>query len=285
MSWLARGLNIFKAIAMVTHKRSWIRPFIILLVLCAGSSALAESWQQAKGKHFIVYFEQKQDEESAKAVLREAEKYYDRISRLIGYARYSDYWTWEERVRILVFKDQDSFMKKTHQPPWSMGYADRDSALFSSRVIVTFNQEQGFLLGLLPHEIGHLILRDFVGFATFLPLWFEEGVAQLEEIYQKENARKIMKKLARKNQYIPLRTLANWDVRSEQDPEKAAVFYAQSVSVVDFLMRHYGSTAFANLCRRLKGEMSFEEVLASTYGQKLKSLEDLERSWVNDLRN
>ncbi len=247
-------------------------------------SAFAQGWQEVKGNHFIVLFEARQSPDAANAILRAAEGYYDKIARRLGYSRYSG-WAWEQRVKILVFKDQQTFMSKTGQPPWSSGYSDRDSELFQSRVIVTYQQESGFLKGLLPHEIGHLILRDDVGFDKLLPLWFEEGVAQLEEMYKTENSKKLMKKLIRKNQYIPLAALSSWDVRQEQDPEKAALFYAESVSIVDFLMSSRGSAVFADLFRRLKDGLSFEDALMSAYKQQFKSTSGLEEGWINYLKN
>lgn len=45
-----------------------------------------------------------------------AEEYYHKIAYQIGYARYGNFWTWNDRVRIIVYPDQKVFMMETQQP-------------------------------------------------------------------------------------------------------------------------------------------------------------------------
>ena len=243
-------------------------------------NAQADTWQDLKGDHFVVYYNFKEDLPNVQLLLRKAEEYYDRIARQIGYARYANFWTWDERVKIIVFPNQETFVRNTHQPAWSRGYAERDSELFHSRIIVTYRQEADFLEGLLPHEIGHLILHDFVGFSTFLPLWFDEGVAQLQEKDKKGLADQFIKPLAKQRSHVPFKLLMYWDIRKESDAQKVKIFYAQSVSIVDFMIKNYGSSAFGNFCRNLKEGKTMEEVLRSTYTGTIDSVENLEKRWV-----
>ena len=248
-----------------------------------GNSAYSDvekgAWQELKDKHFVVYYQDKDDYDVAKILLREAEAYYQKIGAQIGYTRYADFWTWEDRAKILLFHSQKSFVETTGQPPWTGGYADRDTYLFNSRVIVTYKQEQKFLDGLLPHEISHLILRDYISDHQ-IPMWFDEGVAQLQEPAKKEVADRIMRTLVGKGAYIPFAILMVWDIRREKDTQKVQTFYAQSLSVVEFLVETYGGDSFSRLCRYLRDGKEFEDALKAAYSNTLPSIEDLEHKWV-----
>ncbi len=258
------------------------------LYLCASLAGaedmpLPGDWQELKGKHFVVIYSLEGNRKSARTILRRAEEYYDKIARSIGYSRYAHFWTWEERVKIVIFPDQDTFRSATGQPAWSLGYAVRDSQLFRSRIIVTYRHEFDFLDGLLPHEISHLIIRDFIGFEAEIPVWFDEGVAQLFDADKKIQARDFMQNMVEAGSYVPFSILHSWDVRREKDPQKVMVFYAQSVSVVDFLITRYGSDAFGRLCREMKDGKNFEEALRSAYTNTIDSLADLEAKWLGYL--
>jgi len=236
-------------------------------------------WHQIKGDHFVVYVPSHDEESTGRDVLRVAEEDYDKVARQIGYARYGNSWTWEERVKIIVFADQRSYASTTNQPAWSKGYAVRDSKLFESRAIVTFKQEEDFLDSVLPHEISHLILRDFMGLDQPIPIWFDEGVAQLQEVPD-DISRRVMTHLARSGETIPLDLLEKIDIRREQDSRKVAIFYVQSRLVLEFLIKNYGQDAFARLCREMKNGASFDDALKAAYAPSIDSIKTLENKWV-----
>lgn len=258
--------------------------FLLGLIFLFTHPALAEDWSELKDEHFVVFYPPAQDSAWARKVLWKAESYYEKIATQIGYSRYSDFWTWDERVKIIIFENQESYLRKTGQPQWSTGYSNRDSRLFNSRVIVTYYQENDFLPGLLPHEISHLILRDFIGFDREIPIWFDEGVAQFYEEGKKEKVAEVIGKLVNQKQFIPMESLNQWDVRQETDPRKVSLFYIQSVSVVDFLMREYGFRSFALLCRNLKEGKDMESALLNAYSGSINSLRVLEDKWVRGIR-
>lgn len=278
MSLPVKSLNSFL-------KRSKI--FIVCLFLSfltVNHSDSSEKWFEVKDKHFMVLYQVAADEEQARIILRKAEDYYNKIADQIGYARYSNFWTWDERVRIVVFPDQATFQQKTGQPEWSTGYASRDSHLFKSRLIVTFKQEGSFIDGVLPHEITHLIFRDMVGFDTYIPIWFEEGMAQLQEREKKDKALPFMRTLIKREIYIPLNQLNQADIRKETDGKKVSLFYAESLSVVEFLLKEYGSHAFRYLCLNLKEGKTMQESLRSAYPSSIESLKQLEDKWLKYMK-
>ena len=242
-------------------------------------------WEEEKGKHFIVKYPSDKSASWAREILRQAEVYYEKIAAEIGYARYRNFWTWENRVIITIFPDQKTFIEMTGQPDWSRGGAAGHRELLNSRSIISYPQEGRFIEEILPHEISHLILWDFVGFNKRLPVWFEEGVAQLQEKDKIELANMAMKRLVATDEFIPFDVLFRIDIREETDPLKVTIFYLESFLIVDFLIKKYGSESFGRLCRNLRDGKKFEDALAAAYILKINSISDFEKKWLRYMKN
>jgi len=223
--------------------------------------------------------------DSAKRVLNRAEEYYHKIAYQIGYARYGNFWTWNDRVRIIVYPDQKVFMMETQQPFWAKGSAIRHKKLFEQKKIVSFKQDGDFLTTILPHEMAHLIWLDFLGVGRPVPLWFEEGIAQLFEEGYEQKALEIMKYFIREEKQIGIDSLMTLDINNETEILKVSVFYAQSLSIVHFLIKAYGTQSFQQLCGYLKDGRPFVEALRATYTNQIRSIEELEKKWLIYMKN
>jgi len=270
---------------LIKNKR---RLFIIILVfICIYPYLLSASqnpieWKQKKGAHFIVKYASGIPYGWVARLLSYAENYYSKIAYQIGYTRYTDFWIWDKRAEIIVYPDRRSFSKATGQPIWSRGGAIRDGIFRNGRLIVTFWQENGFLEGVLPHEIAHLILHDFIGDSRKIPVWLDEGLAQLQEKDKVRLADMIIcNSIKHGNGYIPFQRFINADFRYTGMPkEKIRLFYAQSLSVVAFLIRHYGVNSFGILCRCLRDGADFSIALRKAYPTIFKNIFSLEKQWI-----
>jgi hypothetical protein len=241
----------------------------------------ADEGYSKKGQHFIIYCQNKNDIQWAGKVLEKADAYYDSLASMMGYARYSNYWSWEERVRIIVYSDEEQFHKETGMPSWSKAGALRDNYIFDSRVIVTFKQENNFLEGILPHEISHLMLHDYIGHSV--PLWFDEGIAQHQEEGKKEMADRGMRILLKQDLYIPFYKMSSV-VLKDASEQQVTLFYVQSVSMIHFLITKFGHDQFQELLHAMKEGKSFESALLKGYSS-IESLEDFEKKWLRYLKN
>ena len=72
----------------------------ILFVFC--NNGFCDDWSELKGKHFIIEYLKTDDVDFARKVLNQAELYYQKIAKNIGYTRYKDFWTWDERTKIVI---------------------------------------------------------------------------------------------------------------------------------------------------------------------------------------
>jgi hypothetical protein len=275
------------------QKGAFFACLFLLIFFCAESAAF--EWQELSGEHFIIYF--LENKNFAQDILDKAEVYYRNIALELGYPRYSEFWTWDNRVKIYIYPDRDSFQKATGQPTWSEGMAS-----YADKKIISYAWSKGFTESLLPHEMAHLIFRDFVRFKGEIPLWLDEGVAQWMEMSKRPQIKRVAKKYFQENSLLCIEDMMRLDIRNlkyedavyirptrTRDGKDGILFlsaqllintyYIQSVSLVGFLIEKYGSVAFADFCRELRDGKSVEEALRSAYPAHIRSLREFEDRW------
>ncbi len=230
------------------------------------------SWKEFKGDHFIIFYDQ--DDQFAKGVLEKAEEYYKKIADELGYERYSNFWQWDHRVKIYVYPSRDMFLQHTGQENWSSG-----AASYKEKEIWTYNWGEGFLEDLLPHEITHLIFRDYVGFKGEIPLWLDEGVAQWQESSKRGVVARLMKSVLQEGKAYSLKELTESDIRHVKDGARVTIFYMEAISLVSYLVNEQGRDNFIAFCRQLRDGKSLDEALRFTYPTTIRNLDDLEEAW------
>lgn len=278
----------------MNKQKKFLLVFLFFCLIFIFQKSFAQGWQELKGEHFIIYFTQ--DDKFARQVLDKAEYFYQKIATDLGYPRYSEFWLWDKRVKIYIYPDHASFLNATGQPNWSKGMAD-----YTNKQIKSFIWSEGFVESLLPHEMAHLIFRDFVGFKGEIPLWIDEGVAQWEEEAKRNQVKRVTKEFLKKNSLISLQDMMKLDIRyirNEADKiyirsiriegkpgiliisgkDLISTYYLQSVSLVGFLIEKYGKP-FVNFCRELRDGESVEEALRFSYPGAITNFGDLEEKW------
>jgi hypothetical protein len=237
----------------------------------------AQEWQELKSEHFIVY--SVGDDQFAKDVSSKSETYYRKIASELGYQRYSGFWTWDNRVKIFIHPDRESFLRSTGQPDWSEGVAN-----YTTKEIASYAWSEGFLDALLPHEMAHLIFRDYVGFKGEVPLWLDEGVAQWMEPKKREIVKIVMKRLIDQGKYIPLSQMMTLDIRQSKNAEMVTNYYIQAVSMVSFLVTEYTAARFTNFCRQLRDGKSIVESLTFAYPTSIRNVDEFQVKWLKYIR-
>lgn len=267
---------------------------LVFLSVCPAAS-WALDWQQIKGDHFIVNFIQ--DRDFANNVLSHAEMYYNKIANDLGYQRYSSFWSWKQRVNIFVYPDHKSYTEATGQPDWSDGKADYN---FQNKQISMYADSQRFLDTILPHEIAHLIFRDFIGFKGTIPLWLDEGIATSAEEQTYADMNNKVREFYKKSTLLKLQDMMTLDFKKASNlasvrdiimkddspgyliitPDKFIVlFYTESASIVSFLRERYGSQRFTQFCYDLRDGKSVQEALQDVYPDDCPNINELEKRW------
>lgn len=131
----------------------------------------------------------------------------------------------------------------------------------------------------LRHELTHLVVHT----ATFspyggLPTWLDEGLAMHAEGEPAASFVALLYHAAEEDELISLRTL-NGPFSS--DTTKAYLSYAQSLSVVRYLLDTYGPEAMQELLMLMTQGETIDAALQQSYG---KPLDGIEAEWRTALR-
>jgi len=171
---------------------------ILLTFLCSGSQASEkEDWKEFRSSHFIIYYKNA-PRDMIETINETAEYYYQEITRNLGFYRHES-WTWDKRAKIYIYRDSQDYVKTAKQMQWSHGAASA-----ADKTIRTFPAAHGFFDSTLPHELGHIIFREFIGFNSFIPLWFDEGVAMYQEKARRWGSNQNVLKAMEEDRFIPL---------------------------------------------------------------------------------
>lgn len=258
-----------------------MKKYILCLsaVLISANPAIAadDNWHMAKSTHFVVYYKNT-PESFINALTEKSEDYYDKIAVDLGFTRY-DFWLWDNRAKIYIHDNAADYQSATGQPKWSGG-----SAVPGQKIIQTFPYAQGFFEKILPHEMGHIIFREFVGFENpAIPLWLEEGVASYQEKATYSMADTLIRKAIEKGDFLSLERLSGLDPRLSMPEELAELFYVESFSVIDFLIKEFGKDKFVSFCQGLRDKKSLERAIASNY--PFSNLQELGEAWEKHLKS
>ena len=242
---------------------------VIFLCFLAGSPASAGEWREAKSEHFIVY-SRNAPARFIQSLIDGAEKHYRKTTTTLGFTRYKG-WIWDERVKIYVYDDAGDYQKSHYG-------CSGGTAQTGARLIMTYPSARGFFDSVLPHELGHIVFRDFIGPKARVPLWLEEGVAMAQEETGAFGADDDVRRALKEGTFIPLPDLDRRGLTNNSDRAFVDLFYAEAASVVDFLITQGEMYRFARLCREMKDGRRFEWALKKAY-MKYQTLGDLDEAW------
>ncbi|MGQ4809974.1 hypothetical protein NKDENANG_03417 [Candidatus Entotheonellaceae bacterium PAL068K] len=263
-----------------THKAAWplLGLGLVLLssVCLAPEASLAERWQEKRGQHFQVFY--RGDAAFATTVMRWAEQYYTQIRLDLGLNHVVNRdrvpWLWDQRCRIYLYPDRRSYLHATGAPAWSGGRVQ-----YRERAVYSFMGADAFLEKTLPHELAHILFREYVGFDnTEVPRWLDEGVAQYAEVGRRDKALAFMVQGLSRGIYVPFDRFNRFPV-NRVPGNVARLFYAQAVSLVHFFLAHYGSRRFIALCSNLRDGYRLGRALSFATAGQVQSLGDLEAVW------
>ncbi len=185
---------------------------------------------------------------------------------------------WTPICEIYLHPTAQEYSKSTGAPVASPGHTTlkTEGVRVLSRRIDLHTDEANMMTGVLPHETTHVVLAGRMGDQP-VPRWADEGMAVLSE--PKKRIQKHLDNLpkhARENTLFHVSRLMQ--MADYPEPKLVGPFYAQSVSLVDYLTRLKGPQAFGEFMKDgLKN--GYESALSRHYG--IQSYNDLNQSWWN----
>jgi hypothetical protein len=247
--------------------------FIFISLPVQYSNSLSEEkWWVKKSTHFIVYYKQQPYPGFIEKFINKAESYYRSILETLGFRRF-DFWTWDNRCKIYLESTHNDYIEGGLRPVWSRGHVN-----IQKRVIRSYINKD-LLDTILPHEMAHLIFREFVGYKRRLPLWLDEGVATLMEEENREKRLATAKDLVKSGVFLTIDKLTQITHGTLITPP--TIFYAQASSLVDFLLQAYGKRRFLDFCRCLRDKDDWERCLLESY--RVSDFSQLNKKWLDFL--
>jgi hypothetical protein len=236
-----------------------------------------DSWQVMRGQDFNIYYRADVPDDFVQTTMDTSEDELKRVTDNLGITN-NPSWGGGRQIKVYIYSNKQDYIKNGGQSGWSHGVA-----FAKAKTIKLFPDVNGFFDSLLPHELGHIIFRDYIGFTAVIPLWFEEGVAIYQEKAKRLGSNDTVKEALENGQFIPLTQLTGVRLYKDTKDQIVDLFYSESASVVYYLITELGEQEFYMLCNEIKNGTPFEEALHDVY-LRFKNIDELNQAWVGYLQ-
>ncbi len=231
-----------------------------------------DGWSVAETTNFRLFHQHSRA--LAETVLRKAER--TRTEQQRKWFRV-DAGDWQPKCRIMLYPSMEAYCQATGAPPNpGGGHTDiqQDEGRVIGRCIHLHGSRSLVVNGVLPHEVTHAVLAGRFG-GERVPRWADEGMAILAEAPSRIKLH--LHYLPRwREEDLLFRMQELISMREYPEPRLVGAFYAQSVSLVEFLMSQKGGArSFADFVR--DGERDgYAASLRRHYGW---TFAELDRHW------
>jgi hypothetical protein len=228
-------------------------------------------WAKTETAHLLVYHALSQEEAEKAVRLAEATR------RAMTRKWFGDAaGPWSPRCMIYLHPTVKGYTAATGAASYSPGHStiSMDQGRVVQRRIDLRCDDPAMLAATLPHEMTHVVFAGQFG-RHLVPRWADEGMAVLSEA--RERIDLLLGKLPGHRDDGTLFRVGEL-IRMQEYPEARLVgaFYAQSVSLVEFLCKKKDAQTFARFLREgLDG--SYETALQRHFGYR--DFDELDREW------
>jgi hypothetical protein len=181
----------------------------------------------------------------------------------------------DKPVKILIYETQKDLLGAL--PPrgveWAGGQAfPREGIILLNAAPTADGREYG--LRTVPHELSHLIIHaatdnPYGG----LPRWLDEGLAMYAEGSLPSSFERALQAAIAEDNLLSLRALSG---NFPTDPERSLLGYAESHSVVKYLLGQYGRDRMSKLLAVFRDGSTPDDALRAAYGFDTAGME---REW------
>lgn len=224
-------------------------------------------------RHFNIYSEQYAASERFVELLETLH-----ANLMLDLAPFSP-WARAEKVSVFLFKNRETYRKVTGRPAWSGG-----ASSVPKRKVYVYESEE--LPGILAHEMTHIYFDGFFLDGTVDPLWLSEGMATLVQVERGLAAPNWLREnLARLEggETFPIEKFVGVSSTSGWSDDKVRLWYAQSYSIVRYLIRTQYRSSFYKFAAHLREGRPVAEALYRAYGAPYTRLRALEIAWRHEI--
>ena len=226
-------------------------------------------WQELGSDRIILYW-YRGDEDFGQALLDRALEALDQLSHDTGV-------TVEKAVKIFIYGSHSDLLGALDQGAreWTGGRA------FTDQGIVVIGVSPGNLewgKRATVHELTHVVVHQVTDTPLGgLPTWLDEGLAMyaegdLEPVYVAE-----LNEAAESNTLISVRSISS---SFSADSDLASLSYAESYSLVEFILDQYGEEKMTQLIDIFTEGAYYDDALQEALGVDTDGLEDAWRAWL-----
>ena len=226
------------------------------------------SWNSlAEGKVTLYWY--KGEQSFAQELMAAAQQAIDRLTKDTG-ARL------EKPARIYVYASpQDLRGGMIHPQEWTGGVAFTRYGIIAIGIAPS-NLQWGRRT--IAHELAHLVIHQMT-FNPYgdLPTWLDEGLAMYAEGALEPEYRALLNGVIARGGLISVRSLSS---PFSAYAREAALSYAQSYSLVEFLISNYGQGKMLELLYTFREGSSYDEAIEKVYGFDMDGLDTLWLDYV-----
>jgi len=218
-------------------------------------------WKSLSSGQLTLYWYQG-DDAFAQELMDAADEALERLTSDIGVSL-------ERAVKVYIYASSEDLLGALVFPyEWTGGLAFTDFGIIAIGIAP---DDLSWGRRAMAHELAHLVIHQAV-FGPFgqLPTWLDEGLAvHAEGELRSEFGRRLEEAISR-NQLISVRSLAS---SFPADLDEAMLSYAESYSVVQFLLDNYGRERMQQLLGVFREGSSYDGALMEVYGFDTDGLE------------
>ena len=183
----------------------------------------------------------------------------------------------EQPVNIYIYASQADLLSAMVFPQeWSGGFSYYEYGLIAIG-IPTNDLDWG--KGAIAHELGHMVTHQitFSPYGAVLPLWLDEGLAMYAQGKPDPYLESVLKNAIAQHNLISVRSLAS---PFSAISAEAYLSYAESQSIVPFLIQNYGGDKMLQLLNLLKEGNTYDDALVQVYGFDQDGLDTLWQKYI-----
>ncbi|HWP49206.1 MAG TPA: peptidase MA family metallohydrolase [Candidatus Limnocylindrales bacterium] len=236
--------------------------------------AFAEEWKTRSTRHFYLHY-LGENQKLVEFLSLKVDKIYEEVTEDLGYrpkAKISVYLCPTETC----FKEKQPYSQDV--PHWAVGVAYPSLNRIVMRSSLVINGQVLDPLQLFKHEFAHIALEQALESIGGAPRWLSEGFAMYEAKEWGVPEEMTLQEVALLENFIPLSELT---LSFPSDAAQARIAYAQSLSLVTYILNTYGKDALHRLIKNLGEGVSPETALRRATGVDLNTLE---QDWQRNLR-